>query len=239
MGRRRRCWRDWHPDCHSTVALQPVVGGHFPESGLDTVSESAVGRGGESGRQRTKSPLWPNGPLKMPAWDGAPRVSHSTVALHAPPPLMSIPRCLSAEFSAGWQWIASLGCQRPTTGATACRQPTTTGDPAAGGALAQRPSVSVWRCWEALSFDRRSTVVAGHFGESGLASWMRAVGHGVTAAGPGPSGSARASETSSGRWIQGKDASMLRGGGRPGRPRPPAKRAATREASRTRAAPTS
>jgi hypothetical protein len=59
---------------------QPVVGGHFPESGLDTFPR-AVGRGGESGRQRTKSPLWPNRPLKMPAWDGAPRVSHSTVAL--------------------------------------------------------------------------------------------------------------------------------------------------------------
>ena len=46
---RRRCSADPHPDCHSTVALQPAVGAGFRESGL-RARMRAVARGGESAR---------------------------------------------------------------------------------------------------------------------------------------------------------------------------------------------
>jgi hypothetical protein len=64
-----------HPDCHSTVALHPGlrgVGGHFPESGLDTFLR-AVGRAVRVAVSARRARSGPNGPAgdASVGWRGA------------------------------------------------------------------------------------------------------------------------------------------------------------------------
>jgi hypothetical protein len=62
-----------------------------------------------------------------------------------------------------------------------------------------------------LSFDCRPTPAVGaRFDDSGLRGEMAAGARLVTALGPARRESGRASETSSGRWVEGEGVSMLR-----------------------------
>jgi hypothetical protein len=102
-------------------------------------------------------------------------------------------------------------------------QPTTTGDRPFGrsGKASRAPLTGVAgrRCHSTVVLhgglltadcSRRIAHVAGQFRDSGLVSWMRAAGHGVTTLGLA-SGSARASERSTGRGSRGEEASVLAG----------------------------
>jgi hypothetical protein len=83
VGRRRRGVDAGGPAPRLSFDRRPTaVAGHFGESGLVSRMR-AFGRSVRVGRQRSKSPLWPIGPLENASvgWR-CPRVSHSTVVLH-------------------------------------------------------------------------------------------------------------------------------------------------------------